>query len=41
VKEVVGKAKKSKFIEATQYTVDVVRHRKKEGGLGIVLYRAA
>tara|TARA_B110000037_G_C16863085_1_gene400865 strand:- start:18 stop:533 length:516 start_codon:yes stop_codon:yes gene_type:complete len=31
-KEVVEKAKKSKFIEATQYTVDVVRHRKKGGG---------
>ena len=25
-------SKKSKFIEATQYTVDVVRHRKKGGG---------
>ena len=31
-KQVVEEAKKSKFIEATQYTVDVVRQRKKEEG---------
>ena len=36
-KEVVEQAKKSKFLETTQYTVDVVRQRKEEEARNKVL----